>query len=201
MGSFRLFLVFMLHWAYFVFSSQPPEKVCALQEELGYSTPGRSEGPCQKEGTCWRPGWFGTYLLSKKFIERYHHLHVSNAAQQSQAKKRTTATGKNGRRRNIDDTASENSDTGGDLGDPERPWFAEWNLYTTTHENVSKDMGIVQWWGVSSVFRILLWLLNYCIAQCTSVSHMGVSRTRLLVYYGILCFEWEGFFVSRNHHQ
>jgi hypothetical protein len=91
--------------------------------------------------------WLSRSLPFEQFIERYEHLHKSNAMSRSQAKKRTTPT-KKGRRHNIDDTASENSDTGGDLGDPMRPWFAEWHLYMNTNETIAKDMNIVQWWGV-----------------------------------------------------
>jgi hypothetical protein len=67
---------------------------------------------------------------------------------------------KKGRRRNVDDTASENSDTGGDM-DPMRPWFAEWNLYVTTNETMAKDMKIVQWWGVRLVFLKLYNALKF----------------------------------------
>ena len=108
---------------------------------------------------------------------------------------------KKGRRRNIDDTASENSDTGGDPVDPMRPWFAEWNLYVSTNETIAKDTKIVQWWGVCFVYLKLYNVLNSSLAQCASISYMGVSRTRLPSYHGVVCFEREGFFVSRNHYQ
>lgn len=148
----------------------------------------------------WDSDWLSRHLLHEQFIERYEHLHQSNTTSRSQAKKRTTPT-KKGRRRNIDDTASENSDTGGDAVDPMRPWFAEWNLYVTTNETIAKDMKIVQWWGVCLVFIKLYYVLKSCLAQCSSVSYMGVSCTRLPSYYGIICFEREGFFFSWNHHQ
>ena len=58
---------------------------------------------------------------------------------------------KKGRHRNIDDMASENSDTGGDPVDPMRPWLTEWNLYVNTNEVIATYMKIVQWWGVCFV--------------------------------------------------
>jgi hypothetical protein len=110
----------------------------------------------------WDSGWLSKYLPCEQFIERYEHLHRSNTtlASQSQAKKRTTTT-KKGQRRNVDDTASENSDTGGDLVDRMRPWLAEWNLYVNTNETIAKEMKIVQWWGVRLVY------LTFKNLQCT----------------------------------
>ena len=70
-----------------------------------------------------------------------------------------------------------------------RPWFAEWNLYMNTNETIAKDMTIVQWWGVRFVYSKLYNILNPYLAQRTSLSYMGIPRTRLLVYYGIVCFE------------
>jgi len=180
-------------------SSQPSEEVLALQEELGSNTSGRSKRACPKKGTHWDSGRLSKYLPCEQFIERYKHLHKPNTTSQSQAKKRTTPT-KKGRRRNVDDTASEDSDTGGDLVDPTRPWIAEWNLYVNTNETIAKDMGIVQWWGVRSVYLKIYSVLNSCLAQCPSISYMGVSRTRLPSYHGIICFEREGLFVGWNHH-
>jgi len=95
----------------------------------------------------WGLNQFTGFLPCEQFIERYEHLHKSNTTSRSQAKKWTTLT-KKGRCRNIDDTALENSDTGGDAVDLIRPWFAKWNLYVTTNEMIAKDMKIVQWWGV-----------------------------------------------------
>ena len=58
---------------------------------------------------------------------------------------------KKGRHHNIDDMASENSDTGGDPVDQMRPRLTEWNLYVNTNKVIATDMKIVQWWGVCFV--------------------------------------------------
>ena len=58
------------------------------------------------------------------------------------------------RRRNTDDTDSDesnNSDDGTVLSDPSKPWLGEWNSYTQTHEIVPEGMTIVMWWGVSII--------------------------------------------------
>jgi len=96
---------------------------------------------------------------------------------------------KKGQHRNINDITSENSDTGGDLGDPMRPWFTEWNLYMNTNEMIAKDMKIIQWWGVHFIYLKLYNILNSYLAQCTLVSYVGVSRTRLPIHYGIIYFK------------
>ena len=129
------------------FSSRPSEEVCTLQEELEPHASRKSEGACQKEGMHWGLNQFTRFLPCEPFIECYEHLPKSNTTSRSQAKKRMTPT-KKGHHHNIDDTASENSDAGGDVVDPIRPWFTEWNLYVTTNETIVKDMKIVQWWGV-----------------------------------------------------
>ena len=120
----------------------------------------------------WDSDWLSRHLPHEQFIKRYEHLHQSNTTSWSQAKKRMTPT-KKGRHRNIDDTASENSDTGGDAVDPMRPWFAEWNLYVTTNETIAKDMKIVQWWGVCLVFLLRTEILS-------SSMLIGILHGRLL---------------------
>jgi len=102
----------------------------------------RSKRACPKKGTHWVSDWLSRSLSCKQFIECYECLQKSNATSWSQAKRQTTLT-KKGQCCNIDDTALENSDTGGDLGDLMRPWFAEWNLYMNTNEMIVKDIKIV----------------------------------------------------------
>jgi hypothetical protein len=56
-------------------------------------------------------------------------------------------------RRNIDDTDSESEMEVGSA-DPTKPWLHEWNTYIQTHEMIPEGMGIVRWWGVSSLFHL-----------------------------------------------
>jgi hypothetical protein len=56
-------------------------------------------------------------------------------------------------RQNMDDTDSDNSsDEEPEVDDTAQPWLHEWALYTTTHEVVPENVGIVQWWGVRNLF-------------------------------------------------
>jgi hypothetical protein len=87
-----------------------------------------------------------------QFIERYKLLHEATSAT-----RQVTAT--HGRkssqrsRHNIDDTDSE-SEMEVASADPTKSWLHEWNTYIQTHEMIPEGMGIVRWWGVSSLFSL-----------------------------------------------
>jgi hypothetical protein len=36
-----------------------------------------------------------------------------------------------------------------DSGDLTKPWLAEYQRYTTTHDVVPEGMSLIEWWGVS----------------------------------------------------
>ncbi len=44
--------------------------------------------------------------------------------------------------------------------DPAKPWLKDFRLYLDTTEAVPDSMDAVQWWGVSSYFDSILYLLT-----------------------------------------
>ena len=54
----------------------------------------------------------------------------------------------------MDDTKFE-EDHKGDYN-AEKPWLTEWSCYEKTHEAVPDSMGIVQWWGVCTMYSPFL---------------------------------------------
>jgi hypothetical protein len=63
---------------------------------------------------------------------------------------KTRASPKRGRR-NVDDTDTEDDDDDNQqVSCLMSSWIEEWKLYVNTYKVIPDDMGIVQWWGVSS---------------------------------------------------
>ena len=52
----------------------------------------------------------------------------------------------------IDDTDSSSDEDCADTTSTVDPYLQEWNLYLNTNEAVPDDVGIVQWWGVRTMF-------------------------------------------------
>jgi hypothetical protein len=52
-----------------------------------------------------------------------------------------------------DEGLSTTSDLGGTDSDTSHPWMKEFNRYLDSVDELTEDMTIVQWWGVSAVLH------------------------------------------------
>jgi hypothetical protein len=83
----------------------------------------------------------------EQFIARFNQL---NKKPVTQSTLKTRASPKHGRRIIDDTNTKDDDDDNQQVSHLTSSWIEEWKLYVNTYKVIPNDMGIVQWWGVSS---------------------------------------------------
>ena len=183
---------------------------------MQYLIPQRSSNTSRRTGpwnfnrtlrSLWRK-WYVQFLSEEsnhwlislsQFIARFMKLRNEKLTA-SAPKPKTTKK----KQQNMDDTDSEDSSDEEPEVDNAQPWLHEWTLYTTTHDIVPENVGIVRWWGVRShvfisIFHCSGWCARFNLAQRPSLSNVGVSCSWLSRYHGVICFQWARIFFGRYY--
>lgn len=101
-----------------------------------------------------------------------------------------------------DDSAPSTATTS--VGDPSRPWRAEFTSYLETIEAAPPTgMSTIRWWGVSTVYATPKFLTDDSILSdpCTEIPGLGFPCTRLPLCYGRVSLEWASLPARRNYNQ
>jgi hypothetical protein len=87
--------------------------------------------------------------------------------------------------------------------DPAKPWLKEFNQYLDTTDELSDGQTLVQWWGVSACLidiNLVRVDSQHTPVECTTISGLGVSRSRSFGYHGIFSIQRAGLFICGYHH-